>query len=333
MLNKEKFLALYQKVPVPEYPNEVRGNPKVSVCIQTYQHESYIEKCIEGILMQITDFDVEILIGEDESSDKTREICISYAKKYPDSIRLFLHSRKNNIHVFGKPTGNFNYRYNMYHARGKYVAICEGDDFWVDPLKLQKQVDYLEANPEFGMIFSDIVMVDENDKEIETTEFHKKIKTLYKSGNVFWDLLAGNFINTLTVCMHKDLVVDYINRFSEEHFNYDFRLWLHIAAKSKIKYVDEVWAFYRHHSQGISRSKGFFDKRTPLVQQSALVNYLIANNKEINEVVFGRTVFNILTNKHLKHKEKRPTVKILMKSPKNMLIFSKWLLKKIFNNF
>ena len=84
----------------------------------------------------------EILVGEDASSDGTRDVCIAYAKKYPKKIKLFLHSRENNIRVYGKPTAKFNSAYNSYNAKGKYIAICEGDDFWTDPLKLQKQVDF-----------------------------------------------------------------------------------------------------------------------------------------------------------------------------------------------
>ena len=142
MPSKEKFLAKYQKVPVVEFQNKVCKNPLVTVLVLTYQHVSYISKCLDGILMQETNFDFEILVGEDESSDGTRDICIEYAKKYPDKIRLFLHSRENNIEIYDKLTAKFNSSYCHYSAKGKYLALCEGDDFWIDPLKLQKQVDF-----------------------------------------------------------------------------------------------------------------------------------------------------------------------------------------------
>ena len=298
-MSKDNFLAKYQKTPVVEYQNKVSQNPLVSVCVMTYQQVDYISKCLDGILMQQTNFDFEILVGEDASSDGTRDICIEYAKKYPDKIKLFLHSRENNIQVYGKPTPKFNSTYNSYAARGKYIAHCEGDDFWTDSLKLQKQVDFLELNNDYGMIYSDIIMIDENDNIINSTDFHKKIKSLYKSGFIFWELLEGNFINNLTVCFKKDLFLDYLERFGEE-FAYDYRWWLHISSYTKIKYIDEKWAHYRFHNLGISRSSDFFVKRVPLVQQSGLVNYMSEVNFKsdfINRSIFSKTSYNILKNK------------------------------------
>jgi glycosyltransferase involved in cell wall biosynthesis len=122
------------------------GDPLVSVCVQTYQHAPYIRQTLDSILMQKTDFPFEILIGEDESTDGTREICIEYANKYPDIIRLFLNIRENVIYFNGHPTGRWNFVNNMKNARGKYIANLPGDDFWTHPLKLQKQVDILEKN-------------------------------------------------------------------------------------------------------------------------------------------------------------------------------------------
>jgi glycosyltransferase involved in cell wall biosynthesis len=142
----EGFKNKYQKLPVEKCPDLVKLDPVVSVCVQTYQHAEFIAECLDSILRQKTDFDFEILLGDDASTDGTRQICLEYAEKYPDKIRLFLHHRDNNIRVEGIPTGRFNFLYNLFSAKGKYVAHCEGDDYWTDPLKLQKQVDFLEAN-------------------------------------------------------------------------------------------------------------------------------------------------------------------------------------------
>ena len=97
----QEFKDQYEKVPVKECPNTVSGNPLVSVCVQTYQHAPYIKECLDGILMQETDFNFEVLLGDDSSTDGTREICLEYARKYPDKIRLFLHHRENNINIGG----------------------------------------------------------------------------------------------------------------------------------------------------------------------------------------------------------------------------------------
>ena len=163
MLNFREFISRYQQVPVEEYPNRVLEavpEPMVSVKVSTYQHADFIRDCLDGILMQETDFPVEILIGEDESSDGTREICKEYADRHPDNIRLFLHRRENNIAIHGRPTGKFQSTYTRFKCRGKYIALCEGDDYWTDPLKLQKQVDFLERHPEYILSFHDSKTVD-----------------------------------------------------------------------------------------------------------------------------------------------------------------------------
>src|SRR5690606_21433837 len=142
-MNFQEFKKEYQKVPVEEFPSNVPDSPKVSVLVQTYNHAPYIRQCLDGILMQETDFDFEILLGEDASTDGTREICIEYAQEHPDKIRLFLHSRENNISINGRPSGRFNFCNNLFEANGEYIAFCEGDDYWIDEFKLQKQMDFL----------------------------------------------------------------------------------------------------------------------------------------------------------------------------------------------
>lgn len=109
--------------------------------------------------MQKTDFPFEILLGEDASTDGTREICIEYANKYPDRIRLFLPDRRNNIAVLGKATGRFNILYNVFSARGRYIALCEGDDYWTDPLKLQKQFLFIRNDKSIAMCAHDVEIV------------------------------------------------------------------------------------------------------------------------------------------------------------------------------
>ncbi|WP_155302827.1 glycosyltransferase family 2 protein [Desulfosarcina widdelii] len=118
----------------------------VSVCVQTYQHAQYIRQAVDSILMQNTDFEFEILLGEDGSTDGTREICLEYAEKYPGKIRVFQNSREDVIYVNGRPTGRSNFLNNVRNSRGKYIALLPGDDYWTDHDKLQKQVDILERD-------------------------------------------------------------------------------------------------------------------------------------------------------------------------------------------
>ena len=139
-----KIVELYGVQKVKKYPNRVDAKPLVSICVVTYNHQNYIKQCLDGVLMQECNFEYEVLLGEDNSTDTTRKLCIEYAERFPDKIRLFLHDRSNVIYINGKPTGRFNFIYNLKQAKGKYIALCEGDDYWTDPTKLQKQVDFLE---------------------------------------------------------------------------------------------------------------------------------------------------------------------------------------------
>ena len=117
----------------------------VSVITITYNHEPFIAKTIEGVLMQQVNFPMEFIIAEDCSSDGTRAICERYWEQYPELIRLI--TSKSNVGAVA------NERRAMQTAQGKYIAFCEGDDYWTDPLKLQKQVDFLEKNPEYSVCF------------------------------------------------------------------------------------------------------------------------------------------------------------------------------------
>lgn len=187
-MNFRDFKNKYEHKEVREYPNESEENPLVSVCVITYQHISYIKKCLDGILMQQTNFPFEIILGDDHSTDGTREICLDYAKKHPEKIRLFLHHRENVIKYYGFPNGKFNFLYGFGVARGKYLAPCEGDDCWTDPLKLQKQVDVLEANPDLAMCTHEV------HKHIDNyfTQFQSKdifsvlTRKIKRSGSIFY---------------------------------------------------------------------------------------------------------------------------------------------------
>lgn len=128
--------------------------PLVSICCITYNHAQFIRKCLDGFLMQQTDFPIEILIHDDCSTDGTTEIIREYKAKYPELI--FPLYEEENQYQQGK-AGEIDF-YNYRRARGKYIAYCEGDDYWIDPLKLQKQVDFMEANPEYSVCFHDYVV-------------------------------------------------------------------------------------------------------------------------------------------------------------------------------
>jgi glycosyltransferase involved in cell wall biosynthesis len=145
--------------------------PLVSVCIVTYQHARFIAHAIKGALMQKTDFPFEVLIGEDESADGTRDICLDFAKQHPDRVRVFLRHRRDVVLIDGRPRGSFNFRMTLREAKGEFVALCEGDDYWTDPEKLQRQIDYLRANPDCVGCFHDAKLVDADGQTLHESYF------------------------------------------------------------------------------------------------------------------------------------------------------------------
>lgn len=167
-MNFITFKNIYEIVPVVEESNNTPKKPFVSVCIQTYNQENFIEQCVESILIQKTNFLFEILLADDDSNDHTKQICSFYAHKYPHKVRYFKHSRENNIKVLGKDSANFAAIYNFFSAKGKYIAICEGDDFWGDPFKLQKQYDFMVSNPHYAVCYHNFKPVNYSGIEINT---------------------------------------------------------------------------------------------------------------------------------------------------------------------
>jgi len=180
-LDFERFKSRYQKAEVQEFPNrvtDVMSEPLLSVVLVTYQHGNFIESAIESILVQETTFPFEIIIGDDESSDGTREICREYAERYPDRIRLFLHTRENNIKILGRPTGIFQIAYNLLNARGKYLALTSGDDYWCDPKKLKTQVQYLEAHSETSYTYHRSLRLYEEDGAFTGPHENRRIQSI-----------------------------------------------------------------------------------------------------------------------------------------------------------
>jgi len=225
--------------------------PLVSVVVLTYNQKDYIAECLDGILIQKVNFPIEIVLGEDESTDGTREICIEYAEKHPEIIRLFLRREKDKIYINGKKTGRFNNIESLKVTRGKYIAFCEGDDYWTDPYKLQKQVDFLERNPEYGMVHTDCDILKEKEGVI-ICNYHASRSHVTQSGNIYEFLLNKNLIDTCTVCIRKEFIV--LSGTDYSYMMADYPLWLEVAHRSKIGYLPESTTTRRIRLESASQS-------------------------------------------------------------------------------
>jgi len=169
------------------------GDPLVSVCCITYNHEKFICDAIEGFLMQKTDFPFEIIIHDDASTDGTADIIRKYEEQYPGIIKTICQT-ENQYSQGKKPMAEFVFP----KARGKFIALCEGDDYWTDPLKLQKQVDFLENNPEYVVCYHDVVSL-EADGSFNNQYLLDHRKCDYTSD----EMIKGAWIPTMTRCFRN----------------------------------------------------------------------------------------------------------------------------------
>jgi len=222
------------------------SRPKVSVSLITYNHADFIAQAIESVLMQETAFDYELVIGEDDSSDVTREIVKAYKEKYPDRIRLLLNDRENVIYIDGRPTGRWNFINTLQHCTGEYIALLEGDDYWTDPLKLQKQVNLLEAHPEYAMCAHRVMQVYEEENHAPRIYPHFKPKRVY----CLRDLLVQAQLPTCSIVFRNKL----FEEFPEWYYKAPQGDWpLHIlnAQHGDIVFIEEVMGVYRVHQGGV----------------------------------------------------------------------------------
>lgn len=272
--------------------------PLVSVFCATYNHEKYIRQCLEGFVMQQTSFQFEIIVQDDASTDGTSKIVREFAKKYS-----FIIPRIHEVNIYSQGKNINEYFYN--NAKGKYIAWCEGDDYWTDPYKLQKQVDFLKANPEHGMVatlFSSIL-------EGNVIPAKKTQIKLNNWGNIsFNDLLIVNPIGTLTVMVRSDVFIPSIKSLTENlkcFISGDAPLWLEIALRSKVAILKEDTANYRILSESASHSEDinkeilyindYFETRKYYIDK-----YIIGNSKKeiLHEVEWDhkRRLFNLYKN-------------------------------------
>jgi glycosyltransferase involved in cell wall biosynthesis len=205
---------------------------KVNVLMVTYNHGAYIAQAIESVLMQQADFEIELIIGEDCSSDNTREIVHAYTEKFPPKIKTLFNAKNLG------PAENFKSIYNS--ADGDYLALCEGDDFWTDPLKLRKQVDFLERHPGFSFSFHNVNILDHTTGSGRPHFIPKTMQPHYTLTN----LLTGNFIQSCSVVYRRKnlpLLPEWLQSLAIG----DWPLHILHAEKGPLGYIDEIMGVYR----------------------------------------------------------------------------------------
>jgi glycosyltransferase involved in cell wall biosynthesis len=227
-------------------------SPKVSVAMITYNHVAFIQQAIDSILKQDTTFTFELIIGEDFSTDSTRKICEGYAEKFPEIIKLL--PTEKNLGV----TPNF--IRTLKACNGKYIATCEGDDYWTDSLKLQKQSDFLDKNSNYAACFHKVQVVDYTGKLIRES----KSSFLQNQDLSALDLMKGRVLSLSTLCF-RNIIPEYPQEFSKSPTGDNFLSSL-IGNLGPAKFMDDIKpSSYRMHSNGMWSLQEKSQKRKILV--------------------------------------------------------------------
>lgn len=280
------------------------ANPLVSISCITYNHAPYIRACLDGFLMQQTNFAFEVVIHDDASTDGTKEIIEEYTAKYP-SVFFPVYQYKNQ---YSQGVRGMMARFNFPRCRGKYIALCEGDDYWTDPLKLQKQVDFLEVNPDYTICFHKANLLKVNMQ----LELHP-IPKISSSGEYFYkDLLNYyNFITTASVLFRKPSFFKFPVWFKSLPFG-DLGLYMILSRNGRIKCLEDVMSVYRIHSGGLYSKLShknrliqyidFYKKICPYLSKEEQVIVVKQQQKKISQLAnvkfpkskFKRTLFQFM---------------------------------------
>lgn len=216
--------------------------PLVSVSMITYGHEAFIKQAVESVLMQQCDFEVELIIADDKSPDNTEKVISDIIKTHPKGhwIRYTKHKENKGVAL--------NFAWSLEEGKGKYIAICEGDDYWTDPNKLQKQIAFLEVNEAYAMCCHASEEVDENG-------------TVYKIASREDDtidlstvLREGWFIRTAAIIFRKEALSNGFPEFFKTAYSTDYILQVMILKTGNCKYLSDVMSAYRHHLGGVSQT-------------------------------------------------------------------------------
>ena len=215
-----------------------RAAPKISVCLVTYNQEMWVSQAIESVLTQRTSFDIELVIGEDHSTDRTRDTVSAFARQHPGRIRVLLQDANRGLLA--------NFSDTFAACRGEYVALIDGDDYWTSPDKLEQQARFLDAHPECTICFHDtaVLLPDGNFcPDNYTSPSQKRISTLT-------DLFETNFIATCSAMVRRSAVPTLPSWYKDCCWE-DWPLYILLAERGSIGYLPEVMAVYRSHGQGL----------------------------------------------------------------------------------
>lgn len=271
----------------------------VSICSTTFNVGQFIGEALESWLAQETNFDTEIVISDDGSTDDTEKIVKSYQERYPGKIRFI-----NTGHIGKMP----NFIRSMQLCNGKYVALCDGDDYWIDPKKLQKQFDFMESHPDFSACFTNSYVISEEtgEKKVAKTQIWDEATTEGLLAHRDDDNIQMSPGHTSTYFYRNGLVSTYPKWMYGDVMT-DFPTYMLLSKYGKAKFINDFTSVYRHHANGVS-SKNFNRekaiRRRIFVYKNVNRDFHYKFNKKIRPIIsdyyFGLSKYLFKTKSRIK---------------------------------
>ena len=247
-------------------------NSLVSICCTAYNHAKFISECLDGFLLQKTNFNFEVLIHDDASTDGTQDIIKAYQAKYPNIIKPIFQTDNQ----YSKGVKPF-IKYLFPASQGKYIAMCEGDDYWTDPLKLQKQVDFLEGNEEYSLCFTRFQTKDESTNTFldDKNSKHFDINLSFIDYD-FERFYRGWHIGTQTVMFIN--TPETKNFFKQYQLPRDMHLYVELLKQGKGACIKDFCAVYRLTGKGVYTSTSKFQQ---IIKGAKVYEDIYKSNKDI----------------------------------------------------
>ncbi len=285
----------------------------VSIRCTAYNHEPYIRQCLEGFVMQKTNFRFEAIVHDDASTDGTADIIRAYAEKYPDIIKPILETENQ----YSKHDGSLR-RIMDAHTHGKYIAYCEGDDYWIDPLKLQKQVDWLEEHDDYVMSHSNCLCFHQSTEKFTHDKIENKKVEIGSELSCEDIIRYPRIVMTLTVVVKKTIIDKIVNSdpfvFGSGNFLLgDIPRWYSAARMGKIHFLSDITSVYRELNSSASHIKGFKNRYKFSVSAQGLRAYLCRRDNLSSDLsnLIERRYANVLLHHLVLNPNYKPVVPLL----------------------
>ena len=286
--------------------------PLVSIRCLTYNHEPYIAQTLDGFLMQETDFPFEVVVHDDASTDFTAEIIRKYAIKYPKIIKPIYETENQ----YSKRNGSIRKIMNSA-CKGKYIAYCEGDDYWTYSFKLQEQVDLLEKKSEISLIHTNFETVDEFGSKIKRQSYNGFDSLSIKEDGLV-SLFKKNHIMTLSVVLRKEVLFSV--HYEKCPYRYDYALFFAAAFCGKIKYIPQKMGAYRKHSTSLMQTKSTIVNKKLEKVYFYYADYFLNTKATLPYKDVISIIFSVMTHAVI-WKNFQFLIKMIIKKPSSLSMF------------